>query len=683
MKARLMVLHRATMMLVMMLLTTLLTSCVLNDHYPEAPESELTTKYDNIINQKSIDKDITDKDITEAEDNCGKTKGSFLDIWLDYYERGLSFMDCRKWKEAEDDLKAALSIRTFDKRRVYVRGMHAISDYFPNRELGITYYFQALDAKDPTVRGQYLADAEKRLQISMAQFYSEKAEIYLNKIRRINENKADKLAPQISALLDKSTRELTVTIKDDTYVEKVWLNGAPFYWHELVKIPDQEAYVFVEKAEKQAKFRVPEEILNQSSHLHIEASDIFGKRNSYEQWLGKRDERKPKLMIESATRNQFGQWTVKGHVSDTGSGLDSVILSKQKIQITDANIAHFEIVQIGSHFEVFAEDRAENKLTEKIALTKLGFSLSIDTMHLEPSQQSSVLLTGVVRSGEGLQKLLIGNKTIALDGKWRKFAHNVPLWEGDNKILVKLFDQSKRPPKAQEVFIRRTMPPDLQQSQRLRLALFPFRCNVKVGQPCVSTDKYHDDLKQQLWQSKRFRLANRSNIRQKMINIIECDDGVDEACAWLLNEHPDDSLRSEAMLVGETIERPLREQVTANTHRALIGIESSIKIINAKMGGKIIYFDSYQESKRDADIPEQLSSKVLHQFKLFATENIEVKGKTIEVQDSLHNMWERQPVNILKEGEQCTVGRVEEKSDDKATVKMKKRCKGKLKVVSS
>jgi tetratricopeptide (TPR) repeat protein len=172
--------------------------------------------------------EVAKKTINKSQ-TCGVTRGSFLGGWFDYYERGLSFADCAMWVAAQADLEKALKLRNQDKRRVYTLGMHFITNYFPNRELGIIFYQQ----------GDY-EQAEKYLLLSISQFPSTKAETYLNKSRvKLPKYQLDeKTSPNISVISNSTWsnslgRRLQLKISDDTFIEKVWVDGKEIIWQDI------------------------------------------------------------------------------------------------------------------------------------------------------------------------------------------------------------------------------------------------------------------------------------------------------------------------------------------------------------------------------------------------------------------------------------------------------------------
>ena len=208
--------------------------------------------------------------------SCGVTQGSFLGSWFDYYERGLSFADCQMWYESEQDLQKALSKRSVDKRRVYSLGMHLINDYFPNRELGIAFFYQK----------KYI-QAENQLKISLSQFPTSKAEEYLTRVRSIQliKSNADTQAPIITitspsdnSIQTASTIHVTGFVKDDSFIDKVVINGME-YRHTTNFTTKSGVPVRVNRKVSSLNFSIDVPILYKegSAVIDIKASDISGK----------------------------------------------------------------------------------------------------------------------------------------------------------------------------------------------------------------------------------------------------------------------------------------------------------------------------------------------------------------------------------------------------------------------
>jgi len=103
---------------------------------------------------------------------CGGRKSSmFTGTWHEYYLRGISYLDCKCYKAAVNDLTVAIKKKPADKRALNIYGMHFIN-YFPNRERAMAYYFL-----------QEYDNALKDLQKSIKDEPSDKAFFYLNKVR--------------------------------------------------------------------------------------------------------------------------------------------------------------------------------------------------------------------------------------------------------------------------------------------------------------------------------------------------------------------------------------------------------------------------------------------------------------------------------------------------------------------
>ena len=96
--------------------------------------------------------------------------------WWNYYRRGTHYLEQKSYALAEADFERALGIRpgaTFpskiDKQRILTYGMHVQESYFPNRELGISLYYQGK-----------IKRAIDSLQLSLTQEESDRAKHYLN-----------------------------------------------------------------------------------------------------------------------------------------------------------------------------------------------------------------------------------------------------------------------------------------------------------------------------------------------------------------------------------------------------------------------------------------------------------------------------------------------------------------------
>ena len=154
----------------------------------------------------------------------GKPAGLFGEQWHDYYLRGLSYSDGGYWDDATADFIEALRGRDKDQRRARTYGLHFI-DYFPNRELGIAYFY----------KGDY-EKAIQSLETSLASSESARAKFYLNKARQswLRKTQLDTIAPALSVQFPPPryiTNNFSITIKgtarDNFFVSSLIINNKP------------------------------------------------------------------------------------------------------------------------------------------------------------------------------------------------------------------------------------------------------------------------------------------------------------------------------------------------------------------------------------------------------------------------------------------------------------------------
>lgn len=607
--------------------------------------------------------------------DCGKTKGSFLDIWLDHYERGLSYMDCGMWEEAKKDLNAALKIRTKDKRLVYVRGMHAISDYFPHREKGITLYFQGDEAKSHHRMGdakKFFEAAEKELKTSLQHFPSAKADYYLKKVYK--ELMTDRHAPKLDKTSD-AFGNIQLTISDETLIRAVWVNGERQRLEHVVQVDDIQ--LITETSKKQHTIDLPKELFLDSKQVQVKAVDIFNNEQSYNVPLNAKskptkDILQPEYIISYAEEDNFDFWRVEGQVKGINRKVKTLFINGKEHLVDESGVLAFAVESDGPHFEFESTDEMGKKYSfDTLLYSAKGIELELD--YPTETEYPYVHISGIAKSNHDLKQLVINDNVFSLTGLRHKFVRKVGLEEGNNRLSVKVYDVSSDYPLEKEIYVVRNTPASVSDSNRLHLALFPFDCNQKIGIPCNSIKETHNALDRQLENAKRFELIERGNLLKLLEDISLCDAGYGPACAWEAN----DRLKSEAMLVGETVERN-----TKHNKGTIKGIESYARVINADFGKFMVAVDAYQETEQDEDISSQLSDKLLHQFKLFEINDLIAKGKTIEVKDTSQNIWKNQPFNIHQDNQKCTVGIVSKVLDGSYLIETKERCSGRVKIIS-
>ena len=147
---------------------------------------------------------------------------AFPSEWYEYYETGLSFAEGCHWDKAVDYLNRAIELRHDDQWRARTYGRHFI-DYFPNRELGIAYYFM----------GRF-DDSVEELEVSLSQTPTAKALLYLERAyyALLDQKEANISYPKI-VLNELWTREdpvfLSGNVKDRKYIKLINVEGLPVF----------------------------------------------------------------------------------------------------------------------------------------------------------------------------------------------------------------------------------------------------------------------------------------------------------------------------------------------------------------------------------------------------------------------------------------------------------------------
>ncbi len=189
----------------------------------------------------------------------GKTDGLFKAKWNDYYLRGLSYGEGDFWEDAASDFMVAIETRSRDQRRARTYGLHFI-DYFPNRELGITYYNI----------GRF-KEAMQALEASLASAESARAKFYLNMVRKawLNETRLDTLPPAINVQFPPPvyrTNGFSISVEgtahDDFFISNIIFNGRPSR---------------LELSQKEISFKEEFSLHHGKNVITLQSEDILGK----------------------------------------------------------------------------------------------------------------------------------------------------------------------------------------------------------------------------------------------------------------------------------------------------------------------------------------------------------------------------------------------------------------------
>jgi len=164
--------------------------------------------------------DTADQYFRDGE-RYGVTEGTFRGRWWSFYERGASFLSGGFTQEAEADLKVALQGRSRDTWRARTYGLHFV-EYFPNRELGITYFYKG----DLEEAAEYLQRSLSHVDTGRAHFYYD--QVRKEKIARgllpDEDDPAIRTSVAQGAFLSSPLLELDVSAVDDVGVHRLQIN---------------------------------------------------------------------------------------------------------------------------------------------------------------------------------------------------------------------------------------------------------------------------------------------------------------------------------------------------------------------------------------------------------------------------------------------------------------------------
>lgn len=267
-----------------------------------------------------------------------------------YYERGLAKSLKDEWQKAVADFQIALGEKEGalypgpkEKRRTKMYGLRYYDDYFPNRELGICYYFL----------GQY-ESAEKKLKISLEMLPSSRAKFYLNKVIKaqltlLKTRPHTPLAitvewPEAPFFTNNPQLTLKGNISGSIPIEKIWINHS----RQLFELAVTTVDVHQEIRLKPGK-----------NSIRIDAQNLLEERRTWEQEVFV-DLKGPEIAI-STSINQIGK-RVRVEVLDPG-GLSALTINGKPVLIKADATSHSAEINIKSKstIKVEARDRAGNR----------------------------------------------------------------------------------------------------------------------------------------------------------------------------------------------------------------------------------------------------------------------------------------------------------------------------------
>lgn len=497
----------------------------------------------------------------------GVTKGPFRERWWNYYDRGLSFSDGRFWKEAEADLRKALEQRDRDQRRARTYGMH-FTDYFPHRELGVVL-FHKVDYEG----------AIQELETSLKSVKSAKAEYYLDLARKavIETQDADTAPPEISidapapgALTNGFSVLVHGTVKDDTYVKEVLVNGVP---------------VRIDLAQPEVPFRVSVPLTPGENQIMVLATDLSGKISLAQREV-RVDTLGPILSIdqpeEGAPRPRDGV-RLKGYASDD-SGIKRIQVNDEEIleaPVREAVLDRSVYLPPGENrLRVEVWDMAGNRTLAEIHFSEgasstkgiLVVSLNAPRLALfgKKGKQKDIIppmielrgwtgkqtvfsdqayLEGSARDKGGIQHLTINDLPILRKpGRNVYFSHLAGLNEGDNLILIEAVDTAGNRAE-KRINIQRKRQKVREIGSRLNVALLPFQ---RKGESRMIGEAAEEILLGLLVERCRFNMVGRERLEEVLREQrLSRTDLADQAAALRVGK----LLAAQGVLTGSILER--------------------------------------------------------------------------------------------------------------------------------
>lgn len=584
--------------------------------------------------------------------SCGQ---SSYGKWYDYYWSALACMDEQQYEMARSEFQRALDIREKDERRAYIGGMHWITDYFPNRELGITYYLLK----------QY-PEAEKQLQRSLAQFPSSKAQWYLNRTRqKLPEIITKEKAPPVIkhkrvSLPDKDVLELQIS--DDSFVEYLVINGRLWPWQDIVKVKDTQ--ISIQRAKRSLTIRYPIQSLLQNKLL-ISAFDIFDKerRLDLSYYL---DNSVPSLKVNSVTPDSQIGWMLNATAQDLDSPIKSITVNEKSIAVEHT----FSHRVTGDTAKITITDLNDNVLTRELFLPDMqAISLDLNPNIPAATQATSIYINGSIFSNKPLDYLSINGQTMTVNPTTGEFGRTFTISKRFNVFTIEAKNRFETISKQFSVtrFESSPLPPE----ERLRIALFPFICDMDKQNWCdtqyISEPGEQPQSKQSLLSmmsnSPRFNMVNLVDLKPHIEKVKKCNAAVIENC--IMEELT--LTQQNTALIGRVIQRNGVETK---------GVEAYAFMIDPTSGQLLIGFDAYKEANIHPSINEQLYSRIHEKFPIVTSNALTIEGNKVTATfDQHHLLWPNMPVKRFSGKKACGQGKIEQLSTTSAKATINEHCR--------
>jgi TolB-like protein len=577
----------------------------------------------------------------------GVVEGSFRHRWWNYYERGLSFAEGEFWEEAANDLKEAVKQRKADQRMARTYGMHFV-DYFPHRELGVTFYHQ----------GNY-DQAENELETSLGMVDTGKAKHFLNLVRKkkLELSREDKASPSIA--LEAASRQTTFNrfhfevkgeVSDDFYAREISIN----------EIPE-----FIELSAKTIPFTREIKLKKGLNAINIRSTDLTGKVTEKTVTVFG-DFEGPAFQLKNvADGDQVGEETIvlNGALADA-TGVTELRVNDQVLSYDkEKEIAfalNIDLEEGENKILLAATDTVGNTTTGELNLTyvpqlankphprhnqfldarkntepvllafsgssayttgilyaaaKAAFRLNFkdltkeqtvyfDTLYVDGTATGTYEIESVAINGEPL--LIIPGRTVY-------FNQLMELQEGENTITIEVTDV-KGNIATKTAVVNHQTPKVHQLGSRMSLAVIPFEIK---GDPGMASALVYDNLIDAFVDQERFHIVTRGDELEAILREqkLSQTDLVDKSTAVRVGK----LVAAESILMGTVRET----KDTIEIYARLINTESS-SIMEAK--------DVFSQDKSIPQLQYMtngLALKLKHSFPLIEGMVIQVKGNEI------------------------------------------------------
>ena len=270
--------------------------------------------------------------------------------YWNYYLRGVAYSLVDQWGKAAKDFEIALGYQAgavypepTEKRRTKTYGMHFLDNYFPHRELGISYYYQGR-----------IDSAEEELTTSLKMLPSSRAKAYLNKVRQ------SQLIHHQGQLRDPIRFDIEL-IPDLRVVNtgSLTIDGRIFSPYPISRVTINDDDHHIELAQKDTTLFKKLSLPQGAHRLVITALDLAGRSGTWEKEIFI-DWDSPAVSISPSANNPQQEVTI--NVTDNQT-IGSLTINGKRIKPAENQPIHREIIPVQPNREIKIEaiDPAGNK----------------------------------------------------------------------------------------------------------------------------------------------------------------------------------------------------------------------------------------------------------------------------------------------------------------------------------